>query len=123
MSIVSASDSSQLPAPTVFDTLLEPVQNVVEQQEGERTHHHNETFTYRAFFRLLIYYFLSGLPSIGLFLNTYLNKGLLPTALQLQVVPRSTFNDAFARFSPDLFRSVFVFLLSSLSFLPPHQTK
>ena len=115
MAIVSAADSSQLPAPTVFDTLLEPVQNFIEQQEGERTHHHNETFTYLAFFRLLTYYFLSGLPSIALFLNTYLKKGLLPTALQLQAVPRSTFNDAFERFSPDMFRAVFVVLLSSLS--------
>ncbi len=30
-------------------------------------------------------------------------------------MPRSTFNEAFERFSPDLFRAVFVFLLGTLT--------
>jgi hypothetical protein len=76
--------------------------------------HHNETFSYAEFFRLLAYYFVSDIASIALLLDTYLRKRLLPAALKLRYVPRSTFNDAFERFSPDLFRDVFVFLLSKI---------
>jgi hypothetical protein len=100
--------------PTVFDALLAPVQAHVEQQNQQRKLHHNETFSYAEFFRLLAYYFVSDIASIALLLDTYLRKHLLPTALNLRYVPRSTFNDAFERFSPDLFRDVFVFLLSKI---------
>jgi hypothetical protein len=100
---------------TVFDALLAPVQAFIETQDQQRTPHHNETFSYAAFFRLLAYYVVSDIPSIALFIATHLQKGLLSPALKLPYVPRSTFNDAFERFSPDLFRAVFAFLLSSLS--------
>ena len=100
--------------PTVFDALLAPVQDHVEQQNQQRKLHHNETFSYAEFFRLLAYYFVSDIASIALLLDTYLQKRLLPAALNLRYVPRSTFNDAFERFSPDLFRDVFVFLLSKI---------
>ena len=100
---------------TVFDALLAPVQAFVDQQEQHRTPHHNETFSYAAFFRLLAYYVVSDIPSIALFITTYLKKGLLSPTLKLPYVPRSTFNEAFERFSSDLFRAVFAFLLSSLS--------
>jgi len=112
---VSSPFDERTPCPTVFDTLLEPVRNYVEQQEQERSHHHNETFTYLAFFRLLAYYYVSGIQSIALLINTYLKKGLLDSSLNLSYVPRTTFNEGFERFSPDMFRDVFVFLLSSLS--------
>jgi hypothetical protein len=101
--------------PTVFDTLLEPVQAYVEQQNQQRTLHHNETYSYGEFFRLLVFYFVSDIPSIALLIKTYLKKNLVSPALKLRYVPRSTFNDAFERFSPDLFRDVFVFLLSTIS--------
>lgn len=101
--------------PTVFETLLEPIQAYVEQQNEQRTLHHNETYSYRDFFRLLAFYFVSDIPSIALLLTTYLKKGLVSSALKLRYVPRSTFNDAFERFSPNLFRDVFVFLLSTIS--------
>ncbi|MCP4455660.1 MAG: IS4 family transposase, partial [Planctomycetes bacterium] len=99
----------------MFDALLAPVQAFVENQDQQRTPHQNETFSSAAFFRLLAYYVVSEIPSIALFITTYLKKGLLSPALKLPYVPRSTFNDAFERFSPDLFRAVFTFLLSSLS--------
>jgi hypothetical protein len=102
--------------PTVFDALLEPVQAYVDQQDHDRNHHHNETFSYGEFFRLLAFFFVSDIASIALLLDPYLKKRLVPPALKLRYVPRSTFNDAFERFSPDLFRDVFVFLLSTLSF-------
>jgi hypothetical protein len=111
----SSAPSPFLCPSTVFETLLEPVHHFVEQQEHERDHHQNETFTYLAFFRLLTYYFVSDIPSIALLINTYLKKALLPSVLRLHYVARSTFNDAFERFSPDLFRAVFVFLLSTVS--------
>jgi len=100
--------------PTVFDALLAPVQAHVEQQNQQRKLHHNETFSYVEFFRLLAYYFVSDIASIALLLETYLRKRLLPAALHVRYVPRSTVTDAFERFSPDLFRDVFVFLLSKI---------
>jgi hypothetical protein len=66
------------------------------------------------FFRTLICYLVSGTPSLKLFLNTLLNKGLLPDALKLTPVPYSTFSDAFERFSPHLFRKVFEHLIATL---------
>ena len=103
------------PDPTVFDTLLEPVHAYVAQQDRQRTLHHNETYSYVEFFRLLAFYVVSDIPSIALLIKTYLKKGLLSPALKLRYVPRSTFNDAFERFSPDLFRDVFIFLFSTIS--------
>jgi len=100
--------------PTVFDALLDPVHAYVDQQNHQRTPHHNETFSYADFFRLLAFYVVSDIASIALLLDTHLKKRLLPPALNLRYVPRSTFNDAFERFSPALFRDVCIFLLSKL---------
>ncbi len=72
---------------TVFDALLAPVQAFVENQDQQRTPHQNETFSYAAFFRLLAYYVVSEIPSIALFMTTYLKKGLLSPALKLPYVP------------------------------------
>jgi len=107
--------ANSLVAPTVFDTLLAPVQTYVDQQEQERPRHHNETFTYQEFFRLLVYYVVSNMPSMSLLLTTYLPKGLVSPALKLRSVPHSTVSDAFERFSPKLFRAVFVFLLGTVT--------
>jgi hypothetical protein len=101
--------------PSVFDKLMEPVQPFIEKQNQELTPHYLEKFSYQEFFRLLIFYYVSDIPSIALLLDTYLKKGLLPPALKLSQVARSTFNDAFERFSPDLFQAVFIHLLNTLS--------
>lgn len=103
--------------PSVFDKLMEPVQSFIEKQNQELPSHHLEKFPYQEFLRLLIFYFVSDIPSIALLLNTYLKKDLLPPALKLRKVPRSTFNDAFERFSPDLFKEVFIYLLKTLSLM------
>jgi len=100
--------------PTVFDKLLEPVQPFVEEQGQKLTPHHNEKFTFQRFFRLLIYYFASNYKSISL-LIAMLQKGLIPPELNLSKVPYSTFSDAFERFSSDLFKAIFVSLLSTVS--------
>jgi hypothetical protein len=101
--------------PRVFDKLMEPVQSFIEKQNQELPSHYLEKFTYQEFSRILIFYFVSDIPSIALLINNYLKKDLLPPALKLQKVPRSTFNDAFERFSPDLFQAVFTHLLDTLS--------
>jgi len=101
--------------PTVFDKLIEPIQPFIENQDQELTPHHREKFSCREFFRLLIFYFVSGIPSISLLINTYLKKQLLSPELKLFYVPRSTFDDAFERFGPNLFKAAFTSLLTTLS--------
>ena len=101
--------------PGVFDKLMEPVQAFIEKQNQALTPHYLEKFSYCEFFRLLIFYFVSNIPSIALLLNTHLKKGLLSPTLKLRKVARSTFNDAFERFSPELFQAVFIYLLKTLS--------
>jgi Transposase DDE domain len=101
--------------PSVFDKLMEPVQSCIEKQNQELTPHYLEKFSYYEFFRLLIFYYVSDIPSIALLLDTYLKKGLLSPALKLPKVARSTFNDAFERFPPDLFQAAFIYLLKTLS--------
>ena len=101
--------------PTVFDMLLKPVQQIVEDHASQLVPHHNEKFSFPKFFRLLIFYFVSDHSSAKLLINTLLEKDLLPPKLNLPKVPYTTFNDAFGRFSPDIFKAVFIALLSSLS--------
>jgi len=102
--------------PTVFQKLLEPVEHFVQEQSRQLPKHPKEKYTYEAFFRLLIYYFVSGTKSLKLLINTQLNLGLLPVVLGLRPVPYSTCQEAFERFSPRLFQAVFQHLLSTVSF-------
>jgi hypothetical protein len=102
--------------PTVFQKLLEPVERFVQEQSQQLPKHPKEKYPYEAFFRLLIYYFVSGSKSLKLLINTQLNLDLLPAALGLQPVPYSTCQEAFERFSPRLFQAVFQHLLSTVSF-------
>ncbi|MEO5351503.1 MAG: hypothetical protein H7836_17940 [Magnetococcus sp. YQC-3] len=99
---------------TLFDKFIQPIKKFIEAQDDDIPQHHNQTYCYCDFVRTLIFYFTSGHASLKLFINTILNKGLLPENINLPPVPYSTFSDAFERFSPDLFRAIFVFLLSSL---------
>ncbi len=102
--------------PTLFDKLLEPVESLVNEQNQKITPHQNEKFFFPDFFRLLIYYCISGIPCIAR-LMSLLHKGLLSPDLRLPVVPRSTFNDAFGRFSADSFKAIFAGLVSSMSLI------
>ncbi|QTA91544.1 IS4 family transposase [Desulfonema magnum] len=101
--------------PTVFDRLLEPVSPLAEEQARKLTPHHNEKFSFPEFFRLLIFYFVSGVSSMKLLISTCLKKNLLPPEPNLTGVPYSTFSDAFGRFPPDLFKAVFTALIASVS--------
>ena len=100
--------------PTVFDKLLEPVMPFVEEQGQNLIPHHNEKFSFQNFFRLLIYFFVSNYKSINLLIDM-LQKGTIPSELNLGNVPYSTLSDAFERFSSDLFKAIFISLLSTMS--------
>ncbi len=102
--------------PTVFQKLLEPVERFVQAQNERLPKHPNQKYMYADFFRLLIYYFVSGTASLKLLIKARLNLGLLAPELGLRPVPYSTCQEAFERFSPRLFQAVFQPLLSSVSF-------
>ncbi|MCP4936003.1 MAG: IS4 family transposase [bacterium] len=102
--------------PTVFQKLLEPIEDFVKAQNRHLPKHRNQKYEYEDFFRLLIYYFVSGTRSLKLLVQTRLNAGLLSPELGLRSVAYSTCQDAFERFSPRLFQAVFQHLLSCLSF-------
>ena len=102
--------------PTVFHKLVEPVEDFVKEQNHRLPKHRNQKYDYEDFFRLLIYYFVSGTKSLKLLVQAQLNTGLLPPEPGLRAVPYSTCQDAFERFSPGLFQAVFQHLLSKLPF-------
>jgi hypothetical protein len=102
---------------TTFDKLLEPVQPFVDELAQKLTPHHNEKYFFPEFFRIMIFYFVSGIPSAKLLINGYLKEDLLQSELNLAKVPYSTFSDAFERFGPDLFKSIFISLLGSISLM------
>jgi len=102
--------------PTVFQKLLEPVECFVQEQTQQLPNHPKQKYGYEDFFRLLIYYFVSGTTSLKLLITARLNLGLLPVELGLQPVPYSTCQEAFERFSPRLFQAVFHYLLANISF-------
>jgi len=103
-----------LQAPTVFQTLLEPVSDIIAEQNRLLPKHHNQKLDYEQFITTLLYFFISELTSLKLFIATRLNQGLLPAALGLGPVPYSTFQEGFSRFSPRLFQAVFQHLVKTL---------
>lgn len=110
--------------PTVFEKLLQPIDDFVRKQDQQLPRHPNQKFGYYDFFRILMYYFATGGKSFRLFIMVQLNNGLLPSALNLRPVPYSTVKEAFDRFSVELFREVFQYLLDNLPFkLLPESTK
>ncbi len=72
--------------PTVLQKLLEPVEDFVKEQNHRLPKHRNQKYDYEDFFRLLIYYFVSGTKSLKLLVQTQLNTGLLPPELGLRAV-------------------------------------
>jgi hypothetical protein len=50
--------------PTVFQKLLEPVEAFVKEQNHHLPKSPNQKYAYEDFFRLLIYYFVSGTASL-----------------------------------------------------------
>lgn len=80
---------------TTFDQLIAPMMSKVGAIEATRTSHHRETLTFKAFVRLLLYYFITPTESGRQLLTDVLSAA--PT-LGLEKVSRSTFFDGFNRF-------------------------
>ena len=80
---------------TTFDELINPLNNQIETIEANRKVHHRETLGFRAFVRLLVYYFVTPSESGRQLLTDVLSAA---PELVLTSVKRSTFFDAFKRF-------------------------
>ena len=102
-------------APLVFQALQEPLLAALQATDTQPPVV-NEKLSWGPFVNLVVYYFVSGIKS-GRLLITHLhhaNPALgLPTDLK-----KSTFFEAFRRFSPTQARQLFYSLLSSLAFFP-----
>ena len=113
---MTESTSPTCPSVTVFNKLLEPLEDFIQAQNRALPKHPNEKYAYLDFFRLMVYFYVSGSTSLKLLVQTRLSLGLLPERLGLRPVPYSTCQDAFERFSPDLFQAAFQYLLAHLPF-------
>jgi len=101
---------------SVFDKILEPALPLVEEQSRKLKPHHNEKLYFKAFFRLLIFYFLrKSIPSAKVFICSLLNKGVLSPELNLLQISYTAFIEASDRFSPELFKAVFQGLILTVS--------
>jgi hypothetical protein len=59
--------------PTVFEKLLQPIDDFVKNQDQQLPRHPNQKFGYYDFFRILMYYFATGGKSFRLFITVQLN--------------------------------------------------
>jgi DDE family transposase len=97
---------------TVFDTLLAPALPILQQIEAGRKKHHNETFLWIDFVRILVFYFTKRCGSLNSFVIALENAD---TALELPVVPKMTLSDAFRRFPSTLMRHALTSLIEKLN--------
>jgi hypothetical protein len=100
---------------TTFDELCEPINAFLEQHERDHPPHHRETLHFADFVRKLIYHFAKNCES-GRQLVTELEAA--PPELELGTVKRSTFFDAFERFSVVWFANLLTFLLIAVAWQP-----
>ena len=96
---------------TVFDTLLAPVMPILRQLEAERFKHHNETFLWIDFVRILVFYFTKRCGSRNALIVALENAD---PALSLPAVPAMTLTDAFRRFPSALLRKALQSLLAAI---------
>lgn len=97
---------------TVFDALLAPVMPILRQIEAERPKHHNETFRWIDFVRILVFYFTKRCGSRNSLVVALSNAD---PALSLPAVPAMTLTDAFRRFPSILLRKALQSLLATLN--------
>jgi hypothetical protein len=86
---------------TVFDTLLARIMPILQQIEAERKKHHNESFLWIDFVRVLMFYFTKRCGSRNALIVALENAA---PALAVPPVPAMTLSDAFRRFPPSLLR-------------------
>ena len=96
---------------TVFARLLAPVMPILQQIEAGRKKHHNESFLWIDFVRVLVFYFTKRCGSRNALVIALENAD---PALDLPSVPAMTLSDAFRRFPPGLVRQALGMLLVSL---------
>jgi len=80
---------------TTFEALFQPTAPFFEQYEPDHPPHPRETLSFRGFVRSLVYHFVKGCES-GRQLLTDIETAA--PELELELVKRSTFFDAFQRF-------------------------
>ena len=100
------------PNTTTFDQLLQPIKDLLDELEAQRTIHHLEKLSFSAFVPLLVYYFTTWVESGRQLLTDTLSAA---PELGLEPVKRSTFFDAFNRFPVHYFQMLFATLLGTLS--------
>ena len=102
-------------APLVFQALQEPLLAALQAMDNQPPVA-NEKLAWASFVNIVVYYYVFGIKS-GRLLITHLSHASsalgLPTDLK-----KSTFFEAFRRFSPTQARQLFYSLLSSLAFFP-----
>src|SRR6266516_2664330 len=96
---------------TVFDTLLAPVLPILQHIEAGRKKHHNETFLWIDFVRILIFYFTKRCGSRNALIVALENAD---PALSLLAVPAMTLTDAFRRFPSTPLRKALQSLLAAI---------
>ncbi len=105
---------SQVEGPLTFHVLEEPLQQVLAETVTPPVA--NEKLPWSTFARVLVYYFVVGVKS-GRLLLTHLRHA--PAELNLPAcLKKSTFFEAFRRYSPNNARELFSKLCSRLSFFP-----
>ncbi len=97
---------------TVFDTLLAPVMPILQRIEAGRKKHHNETFIWIDFVRILVFYFTKRCGSLNALTIALENA---EPALALPAVPKMTLSDAFRRFPSTLMRQALAALIATLN--------
>ena len=93
---------------------MKPLQPALEEIEKERFIHHLETLAFTPFATLLVYYFTIGAKSGRLLLTGTISA---PSALNLPLIARSTFFDAFNRFSVRWFTKLMIALLTAVTLI------
>ncbi len=97
---------------TVFDTLLAPILPILQQIEAGRKKHHNETFLWIDFVRILVFYFTKRCGSLNALAIALENAD---PALELPIIPKMTLSDAFRRFPSTLMRQALTALMATLN--------
>ena len=100
-----------VPESTTFDELLRPLETTLEAIENSRSIHHREVLSFTDFVRLLIYYFVKAPGSGRQLLTDTLSAD---SSLELDIVKRSTFFDAFDRFPVEWFVMLLTTVLTAV---------
>ena len=95
----------------LFDELLSPLEEPVQEIESTRKKHHREVLGFPLFVRTLVYYFVFNLQSGR---QLVASTKSVDSALSLSNIKKSTFFDAFNRFPVAWFAKLFGVILSSI---------